>query len=196
LGGTMAVMTIAEAWPTTSREFTVDDLELMPDDGRRYELIDGVLVVSPAPSVPHQAVLARLLILLDAACPDDLDVLPGPGVRMSRITELIPDLVVCTRAELAGHRITKPPLLAVEIRSPSTALFDLNTKKAVYEQFGIASYWIIVPDREKPELVAFELREGRYEEVAHVTGDGMFRAGRPFDVEIAPADLVARIPAK
>jgi Uma2 family endonuclease len=192
----MVAMTIAEAWPTTSRDFTVDDLELMPDDGRRYELIDGVLVVSPAPSVAHQVVLLQLGIVLDAACPDALGVVPGPGVRMSHLTELIPDLVVCTRSELAGHRITKPPLLAVEIRSPSTALFDLNTKKAVYEQFGIESYWIIVPDREKPELVAFELNDdGRFEQVARVIGDAVFRSDRPFGVEIAPAQLVARIPA-
>ena len=79
----MVTMTIAEAWPTTSRPFTVTDLDKVPDDGRRYELVDGVLMVSPAPSVQHQHVLARLLVLLDVACPPRVFVLPGPAVRMS-----------------------------------------------------------------------------------------------------------------
>ena len=79
----------------------------------------------------------------------------------------------------------------VEVQSPSTAVFDLNTKKAVYERFGIPSYWIVVPDPGAPELIAFELAEGRYEQVAHVTGDETFRAGRPFPAAVVPARLVA-----
>lgn len=191
----MVAMTIAEAWPATGRVFTVDDLELMPDDGHRYELIDGVLVVSPAPSVAHQVALTEMILTLSGPCPGHLYVLVGPGVRMSRLTELIPDLIVCETADLGGQRITKPPLLAVEIRSPSTALFDLNTKKAVYERFGVESYWIVVPDRDKPQLIAFELGGGRYEQVAHVAGDEVFSAERPFAVELSPARLVARLPA-
>ena len=46
---------------------------------------------------------------------------------------------------MAGAKLTAPPLLVAEVRSPSTAVFDLNTKKAVYERFGIESYWIVVP---------------------------------------------------
>jgi len=110
---------------------------------------------------------------------------------MSADTELIPDLVVIRKDQLAERRVTRPPLLVVEIQSPSTALFDLNTKRAVYERFSINSYWIVVPDADQPELTAFELREGRYEQVAHVTGKQSFRAGQPFAVEIIPARLVA-----
>lgn len=190
----MVAMTIDEAWPATgSSVFTVDDLELMPDDGRRYELIDGVLVVSPAPSVAHQVALTEMILTLSGPCPGHLYVLAGPGVRMSHINELIPDLIVCETADLGGQRITKPPLLAVEIRSPSTALFDMNTKKAVYERFGVESYWIVVPDRDKPQLIAFELRGSRYKQVAHVAGDEVFSAKRPFVVELSPARLVARL---
>ena len=81
----------------------------------------------------------------------------------------------------------------MEIQSPSTALFDLNTKRAVYERFSIQSYWVVVPDVDQPELIAFALRDGRYEQVAHVTGNKPFRAQRPFDVDIVPARLVARL---
>jgi Uma2 family endonuclease len=187
----MVAMTTTEPWPAAGQLFTVDDLERMPDDGRRYELVDGVLIVSPAPQVPHQLVLAELIVVLHGACPPGLFVVPGPGVRMSADTELIPDLMVVRQDQLSAPRVTRPPLLAVEIQSPSTALFDLNTKKAVYERFSIESYWIVVPDVDQPVLMAFELREGRYERVAHVTGGKPFRAQRPFGVDIVPARLVA-----
>jgi Uma2 family endonuclease len=184
-------LTMAEPWPTGGQLFTVDDLDRMPDDGRRYELVDGVLVVSPAPRVPHQLVLAELIVLLHGACPPGLFVVPGPGVRMSDDTELIPGLVVIRQDQLAARRVTRPPLLAVEVQSPSTALFDLNTKKAVYERFSIESYWVVAPDVDQPELIAFELCDGRYQQVAHVTGDRVLRAQKPFPAEVVPARLVA-----
>jgi Uma2 family endonuclease len=187
----MVAMTTAETWPAAGQLFTVDDLDRMPDDGRRYELVDGVLIVSPAPQLPHQEVLGELVVQLRQSCPRGLAAVPGPGVRMSVDTELIPDLVVIRQDQLAERWVTRPPLLAVEIQSPSTELFDLNTKKAVYERFSIASYWVVVPDADQPELIAFELRDGRYEQVAHVTGGRPFRAGLPFPVEIIPARLVA-----
>lgn len=187
----MSVVSIAEAWPTTGRPFTVADLDRMPDDGRRYELIDGILLVSPAPSNAHQLALTELLVLLRQACLTGMRLMPGPGVRMSSSTELVPDLVVCRFEHVGGVRLTDPPLLVVEVQSPSTGLFDLNTKKAVYERFGIASYWIVVPDPDAPELIVYELSGGRYEQVAHVTGEEAFRAERPFPVEVIPARLVA-----
>jgi hypothetical protein len=71
----MVAMTIADAWPKTGRAFTVDDLDRTPDDGRRYELVDGTLIVSPAPAVAHQVVLHKLQVQLEAAWP----LSPGPA---------------------------------------------------------------------------------------------------------------------
>ena len=190
----MGAVTVTSDWPPADGPLTVADLERTPDDGRRYELVDGVLIVSPAPLIPHQVALLELAVLLDASLPDDLAVVPGVGVRMSEITELVPDLVVVRRADLAGPKLTLPPVLAVEVRSRSTALFDMNTKKAVYERYGIGSYWIVVPDRERPALLAFELRDGRYQDVAQVFGDDQFTTQRPFPVSVVPAKLVARLP--
>jgi Uma2 family endonuclease len=187
----MVAMTTAEPWPEPGLLFTADDLDRMPDDGRRYEVVDGVLVVSPAPCIPHQEVSSELLVQLRQACPAGLSAISAPGVRMSDDTELTPDLVVIPRDQLNGRRVTRPLLLVVEIKSPSTALFDLNTKKAVYERFSIGSYWVVIPDVDQPELIAFELREGRYGQVAHVAGAEPFRAERPFPVEVVPARLVA-----
>jgi Uma2 family endonuclease len=184
-------MTIADAWPPAGRPFTVAELDRMPDDGRRYELVDGVLVVSPRPIMAHQEVAAELLGLLRQKCPAGLRAVAEPAVLLSVRTEFDPDIVVIRREQLAGSKVTEPPRLVVEVRSPKTALVDVNTKKAAYERFGVDSYWIIVPDLEQPELIAFELRDGRYEQIAHVTSSKAFRAKRPFPVEVVPARLVA-----
>jgi hypothetical protein len=65
----MSVVTIGEAWPTRGQPFTVAELDRMPDDGRRYELLDGVLVVSPRPVPVHQIVAMRMSHLLESARP-------------------------------------------------------------------------------------------------------------------------------
>jgi hypothetical protein len=65
----MSVVTIAEAWPAAGRPFTVVELDRMPDDGRRYELLDGTLVVSPRLTTIHQVVAGRLYRVLSGACP-------------------------------------------------------------------------------------------------------------------------------
>jgi Uma2 family endonuclease len=187
----MSVVSIAEAWPAPGKPFTVAELDQMPDDGRRYELLDGALVVSPRPGNPHQWVAFTLATTLDRACPPEYRVLPEPAVQVSRTTEFDPDLVVIRREQVNAAKCTEPPLLVVEVRSPSTALIDLNRKKAAYERFGVESYWVVVPDRDEPEVIVFERRDGRYKEVAHVVGDEVFAAERPFPVEVVPSRLVA-----
>jgi Uma2 family endonuclease len=84
----------------------------------------------------------------------------------------------------------------VEVRSPSTALIDLNVKKAAYERFGVESYWVVVPDRDEPEVIAFEMRGGRYQEATRVTGDDKFAAVRPFNIEVVPSRLVAGLQSR
>ncbi|MGH3193872.1 MAG: Uma2 family endonuclease [Streptosporangiaceae bacterium] len=183
----MSVVTIAEAWPAVGRPFTVAELDRMPDDGRRYELLDGVLVVSPRPTTIHQVVAGRLCGVLSGTCPEDLCVVPEPAVELGPQTEFDPDLVVVRMRQIGGAKFTEPPLLVVEIRSPSTVLIDLNRKKAAYERFGVPLYWIVNPDPPQPELTVFELRDGRYALAAK--GPGPFTADRPFTVTMAPADL-------
>jgi Uma2 family endonuclease len=189
----MKVMTATRSGLPTDRPLTVDDLDLLPDDGNRYELDDGMLVVSPAPANIHQLVASRLQTLLDNSCPPGFLVLSGIGVAMSRSHYRIPDLVVVRveQFDLSAKSVSTPPELAIEVASPSTALYDRNRKKTVYAEFGISSYWIVTPDADKPVLTAFELRRGSYREVAEVSGDEAFGAVRPFAVEVVPAALVA-----
>jgi Uma2 family endonuclease len=189
----MSAVTIAEAWPEPGEPFTVDDLERMPDDGRRYELIDGMLIVSPAPNIGHQRVVVVLASLLEQACPDDLVVVADVGVRIAERGALEPDVVVARVSDAEGVRLARPPLLVAEVLSPDSVLRDLNLKKAAYERFGIPSYWVVDPDLDRPSLRAYELDGGSYAEVAHVTGSEAFRARKPFDVEIVPDRLVAKL---
>ena len=111
-------MTIDEAWPGFGRPFTVADLDRMPSDGHRYELVDGTLVVSPRPTTVHQLVAMRLATALDRACPEGLCILAEPAVQLDRVTELDPDLVVVHLEDVGGAKFTAPPLLVVEVRSP------------------------------------------------------------------------------
>ncbi|HEY3956766.1 MAG TPA: Uma2 family endonuclease [Streptosporangiaceae bacterium] len=192
----MSVVSIAEAWPAAGQPFTTDELDRMPDDGHRYELIDGVLVVSPRPGTIHQVVATRLGAVLLAACPEDMFVIAEPAVQLSRRTEFDPDLTVARGGDVGGAKLTAPPLLAVEVRSPSTALIDLTRKKAAYAAFGVASYWIVVPDLQRPEVSVFELHDGRYEQTGQAAAGETLRTARPFPVEVVPARLVAGVTAR
>lgn len=185
----MRAVTFAEAGDAAGVPFTVADLERTPDDGRRYELLDGVLVMSPRPAIGHQRVGFLLANMLEAACPDGLVVIPEPAVQVNSRTELAPDIVVAREDQSQGMKFTEPPLLVVEVRSPSTALIDLNRKKSTYEKFGVPSYWIVDPDPERPELTVFELRDGHYAIEAKTTQT--ITLERPFPVTIALASLTS-----
>ncbi len=170
------------------RPLTRADLEGLPDDGHRYELIDGVLVVTPSPSSPHQDVLLNLAIALKSACSSDLHVMVAPfDVVLSDDSVLIPDLLVARRADVTHRNLPVAPVLAIEVLSPSTRRFDLHTKLSRYEEAGTASYWVIDPI--ELSLTAWDLVDGRFVEVSHVTGDEEYAAGRPFRVTIRPSAL-------
>lgn len=176
-----------------SSPFSVADLEEMPDDGRRYELIDGQLLVSPAPGLRHQAMALALYRLLDDACPDELFVLAAPfAVRTDVSNEVQPDVLVARGDELTEKNLPAAPVLAVEVLSPSGRLVDLNLKRAAYERMGTPSYWILDPD--VPDLLVLELDPfGAYEAVARVAGADAFPATRPFEVRVVPEGLLRRL---
>ena len=165
-------------------------MENMPDDEFRYELDDGVLIVSPAPSTLHQLAVARLTVLLSAACPAGLVVLPGVGVNVSKFQHRVPDVAVVRAGALESFFQETPPELVVEVASPRTRLYDRNRKKDIYQGFGIPLYWIVELARDRPELTVFELRAGFYEQTAHVVGDEEYRTAVPFPVSIVPSQLV------
>lgn len=171
-----------------SRALTREDLEAMPDDGHRYELIDGALVVTPAPNWRHQLVVVALVVALRERCPSDLVVFVAPlDVELAEDTVLQPDVLVARRADLDDHGLPAAPVLAIEVLSPSTRLIDHTLKRSRFEVAGCLSYWVVDP--ETPSLTAWELGTSGYTELAHVRGDDQFEATLPYPLTISPRDL-------
>ena len=113
----MASMTVM---PREEYEWTVDDLDRLPDDGLQYELRDGMLLVSPAPILRHQLASGRLFILLAEACPVRLQTFFAPvDWQPDLLTSLQPDLLVVRKEDIEIKNITRPLVLAVEIRGGS-----------------------------------------------------------------------------
>lgn len=186
----MGAMTSLEHTPLPrGRALTVADIEAMPDDGNRYELIDGVLIVSPSPRTAHQRAVVNLVRTLDAVVPDELWVMVAPlDVILGADTWVEPDVLVARKGDFDEKRLPVPPLLAVEVLSPSTALTDLNVKHDRYRRAGVPSYWVVDP--EAMRLVAWELRGEEYVEVADVGPDGEWTASQPFPVTVRPGRLL------
>lgn len=188
----MVVMTAQrsdELPPLNPGPITRAELDAMPDDGRRHELLDGVLLVSAAPAMRHQRAVTRLLRALDSVCPAGLEVFPAPfDVALSDDTVLEPDVLVARVADLTERDLPKPPLLAVEVLSPSTRRYDLLLKRSRYEAAGTPSYWVVDPD--EPSVIAWELRDGTYAEAGRAVGEDPLELDAPFAVRIVPADLV------
>lgn len=186
----MAAMTSNAVIPT-GRPFTVADLEAMPDDGNRYELIDGMLIVSPAPSWEHQEMGLTAYVVLRDACPREMRVLAAPfAVQTAFDSEVQPDVFVARYTDMRSKNLPVAPLMVAEALSHSTALHDRNTKMAHYARMGVATYWLLDPT-EPGSLTVFELgSDRRYQQVSHVVGDEPFQAALPFPVTIVPARLL------
>ena len=171
------------------REFTRADLDAMPDDGRRHELIDGSLIVTPAPLLRHQRAVGELHLLLRRGCPPELEVLLAPfDVVLAVDTVVQPDLLVTRRSDTTERDLPVAPLLAVEVLSPSTRHIDLGLKRARYETAGSPSYWVFDPG--EPTLTVWELVQGRYVERAHVTGDEVCAVTAPYPMTLRPSELL------
>src|SRR5439155_24866099 len=139
----MAIAMSAEPLILSNRHWTVADFDELPhDDGKRYEIIDGVLVVTGSPAVRHQRAAGRLYTLLVAACPPEYEVFFAPlAVVLGDDTVMQPDLLVARVADLIETGLPAPPVLAVEVLSPSTKKIDLNLKPARLARAGTPGYW-------------------------------------------------------
>ncbi|WP_238161205.1 Uma2 family endonuclease [Kribbella antibiotica] len=173
--------------PHRAGPFTFADLDAAPDDGTRRELIDGVLLVTPAPALIHQRAALRIAAALDSVCPAEFEVVIAPyDYRPTAERSLQPDVLVLGSDETNPAHAEKPLLLAVEVLSPRTHLVA-RLKRSAYEQAGVHSYWIVEPDEET--LTVLELVDGLYVERDVVVGEKVFEATLPFPVQIVPAEL-------
>lgn len=127
---------------------TVDDLAELPDDGKRYELFAGELVVSPAPTVSHQYTVLKIGVFLDsvARAGYGLAFVAPIDVYFDQYNAAQPDALFIQAARLdivKDARIEGPPDLVVEVLSPSTRNRDLRVKLQTYERFGVTYYWAL-----------------------------------------------------
>ena len=161
---------------TASRLLTYDDLRAMPDDGQRYELIDGVLVVPAAPSLLHMNAIAHLWAaflpyLIEHLLLNNFGSAPV-DVKFSDRRVLQPDFVFVSpeRQHLLANRqyIDGTPDLVIEVLSPSNRSYDLEEKYRIYEEEGVREYWIVDPGAET--LKIFLLQDGRFVEQPNVDG--------------------------
>ncbi|MGI8536254.1 MAG: Uma2 family endonuclease [Mycobacteriales bacterium] len=169
-------------------DFLADDLDQLPDDGKRYELVDGLLLVSPVPKERHQRALIELAFLLRAHAPRGLRVYVAPlDVRLSERVQVQPDILVVEDGP-PRDKLDRLPLLCVELLSPGTRRHDLVLERRAYERAGVASYWIVDP--QKPSVTVLELQHGTYAEVARASGGERLVVRAPYDLELVPDVLL------
>ena len=138
--------------PLQRTDWTVAMLNELPDDGNRYEAIDGELYVTPVPSMVHQIAASKLFLLLAPYAERlRLDALFAPtAVTFSELREVQPDVLVIPRLPNGRHASRFEDvgvlLLAVEVLSSSSLRTDRREKRCVYQQERVAEYWIVDTD--------------------------------------------------
>jgi Uma2 family endonuclease len=134
----------------------------LPDDGQRYEIIDGVLLMIPAPGIPHQKTAQRIFRLLAAhvedvglgqvfIAPVDVELFPKVVVQ--------PDVMVILKdneGKIKPTRIIGAPDLVVEVSSPATIGYDRREKQDAYARAGVPEYWIVHPGEQTIEVLTLE----------------------------------------
>jgi Uma2 family endonuclease len=173
-------------------DFTLAELDALPEDGKQHELVDGLHLVTPSPTRLHQVAVVRFTYLLEHHCPAEYEVLVAPmDYRPNLQRSLQPDVMVANPEDTALTALVRPLLLAVEVLSPSTRMKDLLLKRGIYQESGVSSYWIFDPAEET--LTVLELVGGQYVERAVVKGDDVYEADLPFPVRIVPTEVVRRV---
>jgi Uma2 family endonuclease len=174
--------------PWRPEGWTVDDLDLLPEDELRYELFDGALLVTPPPEIRHDDVAAQLIVLLGTALPGDLRVAGAAGVYFDLHNYRQPDVAVYRRSALSGRRLgVEDVLLAVEIMSPTSVSTDRVAKPAQYAAAGIVGFWRLELD--PLVLIVHELDGDVYREVARFADEVV--VDEPVPLRFRLADLMA-----
>ncbi|HEX6498578.1 MAG TPA: Uma2 family endonuclease [Micromonosporaceae bacterium] len=186
-------MTLTERLSHPATEpWTLDDLGQLPEDGQRYEIFEGSLLVSPHADVWHGRIANQLRRLLDRQAPDDLFVGQDVGVANHRRTSyFVPDLFVCHRTALERRAPALDPsdvLLVAEVLSPTNAGRDLVLKRHSYAAAGIGRYWLVDP--QGGTLTVLALDEHGYHEEITVTRSSRWSTDSPFPLTLDLADVL------
>jgi Uma2 family endonuclease len=177
-------------------DWTTDDLDRLPEDGKRRELIDGVLIVSPSPTTNHQVIVNRLMTALDVVCPAHLYVTQGVEIRINLRRSLTPDVLVVRAEAVRGNPSHFPPdqvLLAVEIVSPGSKKMDRVRKPSLYAEARIPCFWRIETD---PGIVVHVHRLAPDGAVYKQLGSfpDVVQIDEPWEIELPIAAITPREP--
>ncbi|MBC7812055.1 MAG: Uma2 family endonuclease [Burkholderiales bacterium] len=154
---------------------TADEFFQLPETTQPTELIDGELIVSPAPILQHQLLVANFHLLLARLIPNGLIFLSPTDVYFDETNVPQPDISWVAENSLcvlAGKRLEGPPDLILEIFSPGTAKRDKQDKFKLYEKHGVREYWMVDPIQQY--LEAWVLVDGRYSLLGVYGADDIF----------------------
>ncbi|WP_405430761.1 Uma2 family endonuclease [Micromonospora sp. NBC_00617] len=175
-------------------DYTLEDLLALPDDAPRVELVDGVIQVTPSPTLGHQDISFLLRLWLHSRVPGHLRIAQAVGVGLSFNTSRQPDVLLC-RAEVHSDRSrlrAEDVVLAVEIVSPGTRRIDRFAKPGEYAAAGIPFYWRI--EQDPVHVYAYRIGdrvgpggERQYELVAD--GADVIELTEPFEIKLPIAEI-------
>lgn len=171
-------------WTAPAGTWTEPDLHLFPQDGHRYEIVDGSLHVTPPPDDPHESLVRAVVTTLRGAAPDGWWVCARQGIACGA-SHLIPDVTVL-RPNSSGAVWSDPAdvALVVEVETPQSSRYDRLLKPALYAGAAITTYWRIAPG---PTLHIHEAAtEGRYAVERTVTTPELVELARPYPVRMSP----------
>jgi Uma2 family endonuclease len=161
--------------PASSVKFTYEDLLHFPDDGKRREIIDGELYVTPSPNTKHQAASMNLSGMLWTYLRERPigRVFAAPfDTIFSEFDVVEPDLLYISREHLnvlTEKHVRGAPDLVVEILSPGTRKTDEIIKRKLYERFGVSEYWVVDPELDSIKI--YRLAEGAFRRVAELASE-------------------------
>lgn len=168
--------------------WTYNDLKRTPDDGKRYEILDGELVVTPAPGPPHQRATFDLSLALHRILSPHAEVFnPSPDVILSPTRVVIPDVVAVREERLhlvTGRGIEGAPDLVVEVLSPTSSRRDRHRKATLYARVEIPEYWIVDPRAKVVEVYALGDR-GYCQDGEYRLGDRLASVTFALEAEVA-----------
>jgi Uma2 family endonuclease len=169
-------------WSAPEGRWTEPDLHLFPQDGHRYEIVEGSLHVTPPPvDRAHDTVVDAMVTALRAAAPQDWWVCARLGVEIDT-SSLVPDLTVL-RPRSSGAIWVDPVdvALVVEVESPETGRYDRLLKPAIYASAGIPAYWRVEPGT---ALSVYALDGSVYRQVHRVEGAELVKLDAPYPMRV------------
>ncbi|MFI1989777.1 Uma2 family endonuclease [Actinoplanes sp. NPDC020271] len=168
-------------WSAPDGRWTEPDLHLFPQDGHRYEIVDGSLHVAPPTGPEHDSAVDEVVITLRTAAPPDWWVCARLGVAIGT-SSLVPDVTVLRPRSTGGIWADPADVaLVVEVESPETARYDRLLKAAVYASAGIPAYWRVEPG---VALSVYALEGTAYRQIQRIE-DAEVKLDAPYPMRVS-----------